>query len=138
MKIEPGPWREVGEVRLGHYSKLLMPDPGHGPGIYRFHLTWGDSPSLYIGESEDMSRRFGQYRNPEPSQRTNVRMNERMRAVIAAGGIVEVAVVTEAVLRVAECHELLDLAHRTGRRMVEEHLLDEARAAGAEAVENVN
>jgi hypothetical protein len=138
MKIEPGPWREVGEVRLGPYRKLLMPDPGHGPGIYRFHLTGGDSPSSYIGESEDMSRRFGQYRNPEPSQRTNVRMNERMRALIAAGGIVEVAVVTEAVLRVAECHELLDLAHRTGRRLVEEHLLDEARAVGAETVENVN
>jgi len=137
MKIEPGPWREVGEVRLGPSSKLLMPDPGHGPGIYRFRLTRGDSPSVYIGESEDMGRRFGQYRKPEPSQRTNIRMNERMRAVIAAGGIVEVAVVTEAVLRVAECHELLDLERRTGRRLVEEQLLDEARETG-ETVENVN
>jgi hypothetical protein len=138
MKIEPCPWREVGEVRLGPYGKLLMPDPGHGPGIYRFRLTRGGARGVYIGESDDMSRRFGQYRNPEPSQRTNVRMNERMRALIATGGIVKVAVVTEAVLRVAECHELLDLAHRTGRRLVEQHLLDEAREAGTETVENVN
>jgi hypothetical protein len=84
-----------------------------------------------------MGRRFGQYRNPEPSQRTNVRLNERMRGLVAAGGIVEVAIVTEAVLRVAECHEPLDLAHQTSRRLVEEHLLAEAREAGAEAVENL-
>jgi hypothetical protein len=138
MKIEPGRWREVGEVRLGPDGKLLRPAPGPGPGIYRFRLTGGGARGLYIGESEDMGRRFGQYRNPEASQRTNIRMNERMRALVAAGGIVEVAVVTEAVLRVAECHELLDLAHRTGRRLVEEHLLAEAREAGAETVENVN
>ena len=138
MKIEPGPWREVGEVRLGTDGKLLMPDPGRGPGTYRFRLTGGEAPSVYIGESEDMSRRFGQYRNPEASQRTNVRMNERMRGRIAGGGVVRVAVVIEAVLRVAECHELLDLAHPTGRRLVEEHLLAEAREAGAEAVENAD
>ena len=138
MKIEPGPWREVGEVRLGHYSKLLMPDPGHGPGIYRFHLTWGDSPSLYIGESEDMSRRFGQYRNPEPSQRTNIRISKWMHRQVDAGRTLYVAVVTEAVLRVGDSQEPLDLERRTSRLLVEEHLLGEAREAGAAAVENVN
>jgi hypothetical protein len=138
MKIEPGPWRKVGEVSLGPDGKVLMPDPGNVPGIYRLRLTGDNVPSVYIGESEDMVRRFGQYRNPEPSQRTNVRVNERMRALIATGGIVEVAVVTEAVLMVAECHELLDLARRTSRRLVEEQLLDEVRETGAEAVENIN
>ena len=137
MKIEPGPWREVGEVRLGTDGTLLMPDPGRGPGIYRFRLTGGGARGLYIGESEDMGRRFGQYRNPEASQRTNVRMNERMRVLIEAGGIVQVAVVAEAVLRVGESHEPLDVGRRTSRLLVEEHLLDEAREAG-ETVENLS
>lgn len=138
MKIEPRPWHEVGEVRLGPDGKLLMPDPGRVPGIYRFRLTGVDAPSVYIGESDDMSRRFGHYRNPEPSQRTNVRMNEQMQARIAAGGSVEVAIVTEAVLRVAECYGPLDLGRRTSRLLVEEHLLDEARKAGTETVQNIS
>lgn len=136
MRIEPGSWAEVGEIRLGPDGKLLMPDSGPGPGIYRFRLTGGDAPIVYIGESEDVSRRFGQYRNPEPSQRTNVRVNKLMRECIAAGGVVKVAVVTEAVLRVDQSGERLDLARRTSRRLVEEHLVDEARGVGA--VENVS
>jgi len=138
MTIEPGPWAEVGEIHLGPDGRLLMPDPGHDPGIYRFRLTRGGAPTVYVGESEDVIRRFGQYRNPERSQRTNVRMNARMKAHIEAGVIVEVAVVTEAVLTVAECHESLDLGRRTSRLLVEEHLLDEAREAGTDTVENVS
>lgn len=138
MKIGPRPWHEVGEVRLGPDGKLLMPDPGRVPGIYRFHLTGGDSRSVYIGESEDLSRRFGQYRNPEPSQRTNVRIHNRMLEHLKAGGIVAVAVVTEAVLRVGESQEPLDLRRTTSRRLVEEHLLGEAREAGTEIVENIS
>ena len=138
MRIEPCPWRKIGEVRLGPDGKLLMPDPGHVSGVYRFRLSVGESPSVYIGESDDVSRRFGHYRNPGPSQRTNVRMKARMRACLGEGGLVEVAVVTEAVVRVAECHEPLDLGRRASRLLVEEYLLDEARQAGTETVENVN
>lgn len=137
MRIEPRPWREIGEVRLGSDGKLMMPDPGAVPGIYRFRLAGGDAPSVYIGESDDVRRRFGHYRNPGPSQRTNVRMNERMRARLAEGGIVQVAVVTGAVLRVAECAEPLDLERRASRLLLEEHLLGEARDGRVEAVENI-
>jgi predicted GIY-YIG superfamily endonuclease len=138
MRIEPGPWSEVGEVSLGTDGKLLMPDPGRVPGIYRFLLTGGDTPTVYIGEGEDVSRRFGQYRNPERSQRTNVRLNARLKVHIEAGGAAQVAVVTEAVLIVAECHEPLDLGRRTSRLLVEGHLLDLAREAGTATVENVS
>ena len=134
MRIEPGLWAEVGEIHLGPNGKLLMPDSGTGPGIYRFRLTRGSAATVYIGESEDVSRRFGQYRNAEPSQRTNVRMNKLIRECVAAGGVVKVAVVAEAVLRVGESHEPLDLGRRTSRLLVEEHLLDEARQAGETVV----
>lgn len=137
MRIEPRPWREIGEVRLGPDGKLVMPDPGALPGIYRFRLAGDGAPSVYIGESDDLRRRFGHYRNPGPSQRTNVRMNERMRARLAAGGIVQVAVVAEADLRVAECAEPLDLERRASRLLLEEHLLGEARDGGVEVVENI-
>jgi hypothetical protein len=137
MKIDAGPWREVGAVRLGPDGKLMMPDPGPGPGIYRFRLAGADVPSEYIGESADISRRFGQYRNPGSSQRTNTRVHKWIVERIEAGGIVEVAIVTEAVVRLAECHEPLDLGRRTSRLLVEEHLVGEAREAGAKKVENI-
>ena len=130
MKIDAGPWRELGAVRLGPDGKLMIPDPGPGPGIYRFRLTRGGAPSVYIGESEDIRRRFGQYRTPESSQRTNIRVHGWMFERIEAGGTLEVAVVAQAVLRVGESHERLDLGRRTSRLLVEEHLLDEARQAG--------
>lgn len=134
MKIEAGPWRGVGAVRLGPDGKLMMPDPGPGPGIYRFRFTGGGALSVYFGESEDISRRFGQYRNPESSQRTNVRVHKWMFERIEAGGTLEVALVAQAVLRVGESHEPLDLGRRTSRLLVEEHLLDEARQAGETVV----
>ena len=138
MRIEPCPWRKIGEVRLGPDGKLLMPDPGHVSGVYRFRLSVGESPSVYIGESEDLRRRFGQYRNPEPSQRTNVRIHKRMLEHLKAGGIVAAAVVTEAVLRVGESQEPMELGRRISRLLVEEHLVAEAREAGIETVENVS
>lgn len=88
MKVEPRPWREIGEVRIGTDGKLVMPDPGVQPGVYRFRLAGDDTASVYIGESDDLRRRFAHYRNPGPSQRTNVRMNERMRARLTGGGTV--------------------------------------------------
>lgn len=137
MRIEPQAWREIGEVRLGADGKLVMPDPGASPGIYRFRLAGDDTPSVYIGESDDLRRRFGHYRNPGPSQRTNVRMNERMRARLAAGGTVRVAVVREASLMVAECAEPLDLQRRGSRLLLEEHLLGEVRDGRVEVVDNI-
>lgn len=137
MRIEPPPWREIGEVHLGADGKLSMPDPGVSPGIYRFRLAVDDAPSVYIGESDDLRRRFGHYRNPGPSQRTNVRMNDRMRARLAAGGAVQVAVVTEALLWVAECVEPLDLRQRASRLLLEEHLIGNARDARIETVDNI-
>jgi hypothetical protein len=130
MKIEAGPWSDVDQVRLGADGKLRMPDTGRVPGVYRFRLTGGEAPSIYIGESEDLSRRFGQYRHPEPSQRTNVRIHKRILEHLKAGGIVAVAVVTEAVLRVGESQEPMEFGRRTSRLLVEEHLIDEAREAG--------
>ena len=137
MKIDAGPWRELDAVRLGPDGKLMMPDPGPGPGVYRFRHTGGGAPSVYIGESEDISRRFGQYRHPESSQRTNIRVHKWMFERVGAGGTLEVAVVAQAVLRVGESREPLDLGRRTSRLLVEEHLLDEARQNG-ETVMNLS
>jgi hypothetical protein len=137
MRIEPHPWREIGQVRVGRDGKLVMPNPSVSPGIYRFRLAGADAPSVYIGESDDLRRRLGHYRNPGPSQRTNVRMNDLVRACLAAGGAVQVAVVTEALLWVAECVEPLDLRQRASRLLLEEHLIGSARDARIETVDNI-
>lgn len=137
MRIEPGPWRAIGEVRTGPDGKLAMPDPGSVAGVYRFRLAGADGASVYIGESDDLGRRFGHYRNPGPTQRTNIRLNERMKTRLAGGGSVRVALVTAARLAVGECSEPMDLDRRASRLLVEEHLLAEARDGRTDSVENI-
>ena len=51
MKIEPGPWREVGEVGFGPDGKLLMPDPGHGPGSSLVATSFPASSTTAIAAS---------------------------------------------------------------------------------------
>jgi hypothetical protein len=75
---------------------------------------------LYIGESEDLGRRFGQYRNPEPSQRTNVRMNEQIVTALGAGVRVSVATITTASMSIdGGSPRSLKLSRKTSRQIVE-------------------
>lgn len=68
------------------------------PGIHRFTLITDTGRSFYVGESDRLARRMGNYRNPGPTQPTNQRMNAKMVRVIGAGGSVDVAVILEAQL----------------------------------------
>ena len=113
-----------------------MPTPPPGAGLYRFLLA-GSSSSVYVGETEDLPRRFYGYRNPGPSQRTNQRMNERMLDVLRSGGRVAIEVCVTATVEVGTCQELLDLTRKPHRMPAEEAALVAARVEGLGAVENV-
>jgi hypothetical protein len=65
--------------------------------MYRFVLidAVGATVGVYIGESDQIARRMGNYRNPGPTQPTNQRMNGRLRDVLGAGGLVELSVAFE-------------------------------------------
>jgi hypothetical protein len=67
MKIEPGPWRELGEVRLGTDGKLLMPDPGRGPGIYRFRLIGAVHGACTSARAKTWADGSGSIGTPKPA-----------------------------------------------------------------------
>jgi hypothetical protein len=99
------------------------------PGIYRFTLSCGDNQSVYIGEAVRLFRRFAQYREPGPTQRTNQCINRLMKEVLEASGSVFVDIATE--VQVGD--EEADLSYRPYRLLAENAALIATRNAGIRA-----
>ena len=57
------------------------------PGLYRLRLRTSDGiESNYVGQSDSLRRRFFHYRNPGPTQSTNIRLNQLVRDLLSGGG----------------------------------------------------
>jgi hypothetical protein len=137
MRIDLGEWQTVGSVKLDREGRLAMPPPPHDGGLYRFRLQGRGAPSIYVGETDDLVRRFGQYRNPGPTQRTNTRMNNRMREHLGAGGTVLAECCTEAWIHVGAEQEGLDLSRKSHRMLAEETALAQVGASAVDQIENI-
>jgi hypothetical protein len=125
-------WQHAGTA-ASVKDKLVLPVPPPRPGVYRFVISHpGGSTSTYVGETDNLFRQMGNYRNPGPSQTTDERLNALLRAVLESGGSVAVDVVTAGLLG----GEALDLSTRAGRSLVEHTALCELDRIGA-AVENL-
>jgi hypothetical protein len=121
-------WNEVGEVTLDALGRLAFPPLPTEPGIYRFRLA-GPSTSNYIGEAVDLRKRAEGYLGGHPSQRTNHRMNQRMREHLEAGGRVEVAIAVNVEAKVNGRAQPLNLQQKKSRLLVESaalHLVPDA------------
>jgi len=117
-------WSDTGLVTLDVGGKVAFPRLPETAGLYRFTLTGGhheSRPRVYIGESDNLRRRANGYRNPGPSQLTNLRLNAVLRAHLAAGGVARLAVSSEAELILPGVgHPLqLDLSRKAGRLLAE-------------------
>jgi len=77
-------WKPRGRVTLDGESELAFPQVPTGPGAYELRLTHGGEVSAYVGETDNLRRRLSHYRNPGPTQRTNIRMNEEWRRRLAS------------------------------------------------------
>lgn len=113
LKIE---WLSAGEIQMAT-DRIIFPDLPVSPGIYRFDIFSAEQQftSIYVGESDNLNRRMGQYRNPGPSQATNQRMNSLLLANLRAGGEVALKIVLTAVLD----KRALDFSNTASRRLVE-------------------
>ena len=129
--------RPAGTVVLGEGDKLEFPHLPSEPGIYQVRLVSSEKSAVYIGESDDLRRRMAHYRNPGPTQPTNLRINERIHTHIAAGDRVEVSMATEALLELECAAAPLDLARRASRLLVENAVLVTASASGVDEIENL-
>lgn len=110
-------WLDAGQVTIDTSGKPAFPPMPAQPGVYRFKLqdSASDTVSIYIGESDNLGRRMGNYRNPGPTQPTNQRLHARMLDVLDGGGRVQVSVATEVLLD----GRALDLTYRPVRLLAE-------------------
>lgn len=127
-------WLHAGAVTLDTLGKLTFIRLPSRPGVYRFTLVPDDAglAGVYIGESDNLARRMGNYRNSGSTQPTNQRMHARMHEVLTAGGSVSVSVALE----VTVDGETVDLGTRPARLFAENAALLRAIQLG-QHVENL-
>ncbi|MFS8102681.1 hypothetical protein LFM09_36690 [Lentzea alba] len=112
-------WRVGGEVGLSD-DKLVFPRLPRVAAIYR--LTFANSagrPRIYVGETNNLRRRVGNYRNPGPTQRTSQRLHDELVRHLAAGGTVSLSVAVEADIETDGQRSVLPLARKTARVLAE-------------------
>ncbi|SEQ23831.1 hypothetical protein SAMN04488000_102271 [Lentzea albida] len=112
-------WRIAGEVGLSD-DKPVFPRLPRVAAIYR--LTFAAStgrPRIYIGETDDLRRRVGNYRNPGPTQQTSQRLHHELVRHLSSGGTVSLSVAIEAELETDGRRSALPLARKTARVLAE-------------------
>lgn len=113
-------WKAIGHVRLGDGDRLVFPKASSRPGLYRFEIERAQGRAAYIGETDQLDRRFQHYRTPGPSQRTNLRLNALMLEVLKAGDAISVAIMTEgAVITLAGREHEAHLLEKSERVLLE-------------------
>lgn len=127
-------WVDAGPVVVDASGKPKFPSVPARPGVYRFLLddSEGAPVGVYIGESDNLARRMGHYRNPGPTQPTNQRINARFLDVLGHGGSVTIAVALEVTVDGAT----LDLAAKPALLLAENAALIRAHQAGM-SIENL-
>lgn len=130
-------WRDLGEVQVDVGGKLSFGRLEPTPGLYRLTLTEpGNRTRIYVGETDNLRRRAGNYRNPGPSQQTSQRINRILLDHLGRGGQVRLAIATAATAWIQSEQAELDMSRKASRLLAENAALVALRTAGA--VELVN
>jgi hypothetical protein len=127
-------WHQTGSAILDVGSKIQFPKLPSDPGLYRLRISRLDeSNALYAGETDNLQRRFAQYRNPGPTQGTNIRLNALCVQTLAAGGVVSLAIATEAWLAWDSSPEVrADFRRKSVRRLFENLVVSADKAVEVE------
>ena len=125
-------WRTLGNAILDADGRLFFPTASLLPAVYCFRLRQDGARARYVGETDNLSRRFGHYRNPGPTQQTNLRINARFVKALSAGGEIQVSAVTDAWVDRGHGREVADLSSRAVRRMIENAAILDRSPAGTE------
>lgn len=126
-------WSERGAA-IVEQGGLRFPHLRREPGIYRIMVNVGEDRRVYIGETDNLQRRFAGYRTPGRTQTTNVRMNERLRRVASAGGTSRLDVMTAIRLRLDGMDIGVDLGNPFVRRYLENAALVEEMGQHGELI----
>ncbi len=113
-------WRTAGRLALDDRGKIVAPALDDLPGLYSIRLITAEGlEHRYIGESDNLRRRFGNYRNPGPTQSTSIRINAEILNLLRTGGTVTVAIASDLWLGNDSAVLDLDLREKSIRRLFE-------------------
>lgn len=116
----------AGRITLDVEGKPVFPQVLESPGLYWLTLTGAalDRPQCYVGETVNLRRRLhSNYRSPGPTQRTSLRINELLRSHLAAAGLAELALATDAEVVIDGSRQALDLSRKVSRLLAENAVL---------------
>lgn len=132
-------WTDVGEVVIDDQGKVAFPRLPRESGLYLISITEATgTTALYVGEADDLQRRFAHYRNPGPSQHTNQRINALLADTLETGGAARISMATEATLTTADGSDsALDLSAKSARLLAENAALVQASLTGHHRIENL-
>lgn len=126
-------WQGLGAMKRDERGFLVFPPTPCRPGLYRLRLCGNGDARHYVGETEELRRRFQQFRTPGRTQQTNIRLNSQCHEHMAGGGDIEVDIVVDKVeVTTAGTALDVDLADETMRRLLERAAMVRDAAAGIE------
>jgi hypothetical protein len=130
-------WQSAGLALEDTDGKIKFPKLPAKPGLYQFKIFRRDGgQAIYVGESDNLQRRFAHYRNPGPTQQTNLRLNALFRELLSQQARIEVQIVTDRVWLTWSGPEMPgDLRRKSVRRLFENFVQCAERA---ESVEDLN
>lgn len=77
-------------VAISATGQLDFPSAPTTPGLYRLIVRMGNRTTAYVGEAVNLSRRFGNYRRPGPTQQTSLRIGAILLEALRKRGSVSV------------------------------------------------
>lgn len=87
-------WQPLGEIKLADNVGFVFPSIKNVSGLYRIEMH-RPRTLVYIGETENLKRRFAEYRSPGQTQKTNRRICAELLRTLRAAGSASVSVVTD-------------------------------------------
>lgn len=122
-------WAPLGKVEKDDKGLLQFPQAAPRPGLYCFRVRITEREMRYIGESDNLARRFGHYRNLGPTQETNIRLNARLLSEPDAGAEIAVSICADdAWIDWGPGPKVADLSQKSVRCLLENAAIIEACA----------
>jgi hypothetical protein len=105
--------------------------------MYRLAISEKDgTTAIYVGEADELRRRFAHYRNPGPTQPRNKRINALLTRLVAEGGRASLAIATTATIEISGVSSPL-VTKKASRLLAENAALVEAAIICVDRIENL-
>ena len=85
----------IGNIVHDSKDKLYISDVPDEPGAYKIILEYEGVCYVYVGESKSVRNRFKNYRNPNVSQKTSMRIHKKIDNILKNGGNAEMFIVSK-------------------------------------------